>query len=1555
MRYHTTAKDIAVSILVVLSCTAICLYGILVFQIGNPAQPLADFILGKFDRGGEVSITAGNLDRGFFREIELDKVTVSDSGATPFTAESLVVKEPLQTVLLSLFQGTRTFSLEAQNPVLDMALPNLTFSFQGSSGTNRLLASWLDRNSLSITMNSLRADISLPQLETNLGNADIALKLGNNLSFISLSAVIDELSLANANDSFQAKNITLSLDKQLQLQMLAQSATSDFADSAIAFSKLVIRSKLPSFNLSQSVAVFDVSLGALVLARDEGIFTVPSLSGKLTLEKAKPSLGEASFDSLRFENKDYQLTVPTSSANVKFLDDSMLFGFGTKPGETITFVKTGEEPVVSNSLQGSAELQDDGRQYAQLSLRELETSLYGWKVSLDNIQISAQGLADGEGYQSLELALGTGTSLFWDKQDISLASPLSVSLRFTDNFSKFSSSIDLSSLTTNLAEGSFSLSIGYQNDFGQQQIQTELTYGDQLSMYALYDLPSSRKGTLSLDSRLQNLDINAFQMVIDTYAPFLNPYLSEDSLLTGNLSFQSTQGKGKLFGFDGTFSADLALEGLSLGNRTLNAGSTLLAHIDEDTVGIDSMTLTTSGYRMLFKGTTVIGTWLPSGDLSLSNVADGSTLFSVGFSPLPPDKYRFSITTPMMESFAIDGSIEQGKVGTVSSQATVSLLDKRYPMDIYFSANTLDFNLQSENKLSVTASFIPPVSVQITSDNLPIPTIPFLDDSLLTGDISLIINNLNDWQLLSNKIIIEPLFLFGKPYSLSGSLAAIPTNIKIDALSLSDGATDFAGKFLYQGTGIIENVRARLMKPFTLSFAMEDAEKQRVGIALSSEGERVEGITNIESLDLERLHPQLAGLLFNASFVGFTDFSRILDLDGNLTLSSTDAWNKPLSAKTDIIAKNNLLSLDNATITYGESSIEDFTLSLDTKKGLISSLGRFVSVKHLVYKDQDSHFNYAFDLGFAPADSLFELSGAIKTIRDDKLTATLSITDILVLGEKGISDGDYRLSYQDGQLGVDSSLVRLGYDLQTNSFSASLDKRLGVGGDFSGTLDQENIYIEANNIFFPLPLLNRLFPKPILTFLEGNIEGDMLLIGPSASPKVYGQLFMDNAKLQIFWLPKDIVSAKNVTASFNGERGTTPFFPFFSTNLTTGETVQGKGKLSAFLNGLSISNYQINATTDSGSVFVWLPMLDIDADIKAFASGDFELSGVGYETWISGDILIENASMSIGIKDLPPWYIAAHMTSTDFNITTGKNVSFFYPNPINPIINATINENQKLAFLYDHKNKVFDLDGVFSFRSGEIFYFQKNFFITEGSLSLHTDALSGQDGIQPKINLRAKMADFDTSGNRVDIYLVLRESTLTNLNPTFESVPNKDINEILEILGQSILPTGAYGQVNLSSVASLAVAATDVAERLGLITNSSTTDLTEIIRISLGLDMFSLRSNIVQNVLIEALPGSTYSSTSSPLARYLNNTTMFMGKYIGNNSFLQALLHLTAMDSSKVTRSFLVPDLSLDLELSLEWNNPLSTFSLFTQPNELSVYNILDTIGFSVTRRIVLR
>ena len=133
-------------------------------------------------------------------------------------------------------------------------------------------------------------------------------------------------------------------------------------------------------------------------------------------------------------------------------------------------------------------------------------------------------------------------------------------------------------------------------------------------------------------------------------------------------------------------------------------------------------------------------------------------------------------------------------------------------------------------------------------------------------------------------------------------------------------------------------------------------------------------------------------------------------------------------------------------------------------------------------------------------------------------------------------------------------------------------------------------------------------------------------------------------------------------------------------------------------------------------------------------------------------------------------------------------------------------------------------------------------------------------------------------------------------------------------------------------------------------------DSPQAIKMVLKAQDMAMCKRFGQNFLIDALPGSD-SVTISPLARYLNNTSVFIGKYLADDMFLQAMLHLSAVNprSTKPNDSpFLVNDLSLQFELSFEWENPLCTFTVFSQPNELSLIDFLDTIGLSVTKRIVL-
>ncbi|WP_320130909.1 hypothetical protein [uncultured Sphaerochaeta sp.] len=625
---------------------------------------------------------------------------------------------------------------------------------------------------------------------------------------------------------------------------------------------------------------------------------------------------------------------------------------------------------------------------------------------------------------------------------------------------------------------------------------------------------------------------------------------------------------------------------------------------------MNPLTLTTAGYRMLFSGNTDINTWLPAGNLSLSNATDGNSLLAIDFAPLPPSTYSYSVTSPLENSFLLTGIVKHEASGNLSSQAKLSVRDKDYPLDVNFSPRTLEATLNSEKNLSVAASFVPPISLKVVANQFPLPTSSILQDSFLSGILNFNINDLYDWKIQTDLVKLTSVVLSGRQYSFSASLDAIPTKIQIKDISIQDSLHVFSGNLLYNGTRLQDNLKAGFSLPFTFYFILGDNSSQSISLALTNTGSnRIEGIALSEALDLGRLFPKLSGLLLNSSFVGYSNLSDDLDLDGNLQLTSSDAWNIPLSLQGDINAKDSLLTFGNALVSYGSSVLKDFSITLDTSNGILSSLGRFISTDKEGDPPRNTHFNFDVSLGLPKGNSFFAISNILDTAKNQTLHASLSLTDILLLGEKGIADGSYSLSYQDQTLQISSDLLSIDYNFGNHDLQATIDKQFGIGLDLSGILSPQNIHLEADNIFVPLSLLNRLFPKPIMSFLEGNVEGQLLFDGPSDNMKTYGQLFVDSSKLKVWWLPQDIISAKNITASFNGERGITPYFPFFSTNTTTGETVRGSGQLTASLKGFSIPSFQVNAVSTEGSIFVRLPLLDIDADVKSYASGSFELLG----------------------------------------------------------------------------------------------------------------------------------------------------------------------------------------------------------------------------------------------------------------------------------------------------------------------------------------------------------
>ncbi|WP_321301592.1 hypothetical protein [uncultured Sphaerochaeta sp.] len=1546
MRYHTTLKDIAISVLVLVSCAILTLWGMVYLDMRNPSRYLSDYLISSLAQSGSFTFSATGIERTFLRDLTILNPSLEKDEKVLASAEEGTIKGGLPLLVQSVMQGNKRVSLELEE--VQVQLDESSSLSQSGNESSELISRWLQENTFQVHTDSLEGTFSTSAFTVDISQAAFNFEMQRGDSLPSLQARAGGVSLQIGSTDVALEETILNLNRQGAFSFTSSQSDLTTQQGFGSMENLVAQGSISGFNLPTDVGLVSLSAANVDAQLPSLSFSIPEFSGTVSLEQGRPQLATLSFDEMIMRSNQMEVYAPTTTLQGSWSEGQLSLGAATKEGEPLTFILD-TLSLDSDNLILNARYQSEGENIeASVLLNQITYQRDDLTARLDSVSITGDAQLKDTVIESASASMTSSSTFSVLSEGIEAASPLTSTVRYEKDRSALSASLTFEELISSFTDGPLYTRLAYQGNVQGVQLQGELSLDERFNLLSVYNLPEEGFGSLHISSRMDEFPLSFLSPTVFRYASFLQPYYDEATNLTGNISFQSETGQGSVMPFDGTLAIDLALRQMKIGKVETDAGFIFQGYVERDVLDVEALTIATSGYRLVYTGKTDLYDWLPSGQLDLFRSFDGQLLGSINFFDEPPKQYRFKMTTPFEQSLFIEGIVSSSPQNLLIGDAQLGIFDMLYPFSFLLQTSTLQLSIKQEEAFSLSMNLAPPIVADISSNGLILPNRGFFANAMISGDTQLAFNDSRNWSIESELLSIGEVVFQGHTYTLQTPVSITQESITLSEMLLTDEqGTEMKSTLSYRGADFLTLATQSFLAPFDASFTLESNNERRIAISLMGEEQRISTVVKLAELPLDRFSTFSEGVVVNLDILGYTNLKQTISADGLLQVRKGEG-----TFSTKIEASDTTLNLFDSRFSQGDISYAGNLLLINGNKAL--SEGVFSHIRKLTYKDQQSKVNYTLALDLGKMETLFDLPSALAPIREGRAKAVLSLSDILLYGEGGIADGVYALSLDNPRLSIESDLLSFNYDLTTQHIMGAADPAFGIGFSVQGSLAEEDFALLIEDIHFPLNMLNRTFLKPVFGFLDGIAEGEVFVGGSKDSPRLYGQVSVNSSRMELFWLPEDIITMKNITATLDGTRAITPNTPFFSTNKITGKTVEGYGNLGANFDGLRLLNYEIHADSGNEMLYVWIPMQGFDVDIRTYAGGTFNLFGVGFETWLDGEVTIQDTTISLGIKDLPYWYVANNLTTTDFSVVTGRNVSFFYPNTPNPFIQATITENQNINFTYDHITDEFVIDGNLSFRSGEFYYFQKNFFITEGNLSLHTDALSGQNTIQPTINLRAKLTDFDAQGNRVDIFLVLRESSLTNLNPQFESTPPKDVNEILEILGQSILPTGAYGQVNLYSVASLAAAATDVAERLGYLQTSQSTLLTDSIRISLGLDMFSIRSNILQNILIDALPGGSLANLS-PLARYLNNTTIFMGKYVGEQFFLQALVHLTATDGTKATRTFISPDLSLDLELSLDWQNPIGTFSFFTQPNELSFINILDTIGFSVTRRFVLR
>ena len=501
-------------------------------------------------------------------------------------------------------------------------------------------------------------------------------------------------------------------------------------------------------------------------------------------------------------------------------------------------------------------------------------------------------------------------------------------------------------------------------------------------------------------------------------------------------------------------------------------------------------------------------------------------------------------------------------------------------------------------------------------------------------------------------------------------------------------------------------------------------------------------------------------------------------------------------------------------------------------------------------------------------------------------------------------------------------------------FYAAFSAPSPARGTITGFIDTNKIDALGTDIYVDLGSLWRFIPpNDVINFPSGIVTASLKIAGTILDPEFYGTARGSSVQIMVpQYLSEPI---RPVNAVFNFDRYDITFGPV---DALVGH---GAGKVSGWFRFdqwiPNIFNIDIEVYQDHPVPYDF----DLSGVIaKGFVAGNLTLAMENMIFSINGDLIAQDTIISLDASELAALEDRQAFESenskvsviADLSIRSGRRVEFFWPTVDFPIIQANANMGTGIHITSDSVAKRFTLNGDVILRSGEIFYLERNFYIREGTLFFRENEVQ----FDPRISARAELRDRSDAGP-VTISMIIDNAPLKSFIPRFVSTPPLSQLEIYTILGQ--YPQGDGEQRNLATSAVIdSLAQFTVIQRFQ-----------REVRDYLGLDMLSMRTQLLQNVVLQATGGLQFSDDnierSYRLGNYFDNTTVFLGKYFGADLFGEAMLSFRH-EENKLDWGGLV----LEPELGLEMRNPLFDIRFNVVP--LHPENMfIDDVSFSIIWR----
>lgn len=494
------------------------------------------------------------------------------------------------------------------------------------------------------------------------------------------------------------------------------------------------------------------------------------------------------------------------------------------------------------------------------------------------------------------------------------------------------------------------------------------------------------------------------------------------------------------------------------------------------------------------------------------------------------------------------------------------------------------------------------------------------------------------------------------------------------------------------------------------------------------------------------------------------------------------------------------------------------------------------------------------------------------------------------------------------------------------------DLRLHLGDLFpfpleaEGSIYQSNVDIAVSNLLFKTSFLNYFMPidpfknKRVVVFKNGDVSGNFRIVGPISDPDYNGSVYINNLITESPFLA-EIPDEISFSARLNGH--SIDISPF-----TIALNDGGIDVVSSFEFDEALpTTYLVDCKLTGGAgarIAYEIPGFSWDGHF----TGPVHLEGSRAGGFLKGDLICNDLKSSlrsdaeVNTNKKKIRNPSVNGFTVDLTVKTGRDVNFYLPNQEIPIIQAIAEKDDSINIAYDSRSDELSLVGKVDVRTGEINYFNKTFYLQEGYIDFNESQIS----FNPRINVKADVLTQDELGQDVTISLLFDDYLKNEFKPEFLSFPRKTENEILALLGQSFIPSNDPDQV---SVASLLVATGGMIGKTTIMK-----PFEEAIKNTLNLDFVSFNTNIIENAILDRLGNqSIYDESNGVMnvARYLEDTSLFIGQYIGDYLFLEGSLVVDYDGSHSVTSTF--GGLKLNVNLNLQFITPFVLIDWTYDPN----------------------